>query len=74
MNGLTRVAVSALRPGDIVRSQRSSPSYRVVSAALEYGATWHVLGHDGNTRFYAAKASVLRGGPDPSAGLLEVAS
>lgn len=73
MNGLTRAAVSALQPGGVARTHRSSPPYRVVSTELEFGATWKVLGHDGHTRYYAARASVLRGGPDPTAAL-EVAS
>ena len=76
MNGLTRKAVAALEPGDVARTRHDSPPYKVVSTLLEHGASWRVLGHDGITRHYAARASVLLGGPDPAGGLfqLEVAS
>ena len=74
MNGLTRTPVADLQPGDVARTHRTAPSYRVVSTELQHGATWHVLGHDGIARYYAARAVVLRGGPDPAGGLFEVAS
>ena len=74
MNGLTRALVAELQPGDVARTHRTALPYTVVSTLLEHGASWRVLGHDGITRHYAARAVVLRGGPDPAGGLFEVAS
>ena len=68
MNGLTRTPVADLQPGDVARTHRTAKPYTVVSTLLEHGASWRVLGHDGITRHYAARATVLPGGPDPTGG------
>ena len=42
---LIRTSVADLQPGDVARTHRAAPPFKVVSTLLEHGATWHVLGH-----------------------------
>ena len=72
MNGLTRTPVADLQPGDVARTHRTAKPFKVVSTLLEHGASWRVLGHDGITRHYAARATVVAGGPDPTGGLFDL--
>jgi len=72
VNGLTSNLVADLQPGDVARTHRTAKPFQVVSTLLEHGASWRVLGHDGITRHYAARATVVAGGPDPTGGLFDL--